>query len=46
MQPNVYVATLLMEASEGAKALAENHFSLGMCKRIDVRWHIIRELVG
>ena len=44
MQPNVYEITL-MEDNEGAKAMAENPFSLGRSKHIDVRWHFIRELV-
>ena len=37
---------VLYEDNEGAKALAENPLSSERSKRIDVRCHFIRELVG
>ena len=45
MQPSANITTL-MEDKEGAKAMADNLLSSGRSKRIDVRWHFIRELVG
>ncbi|CAM9308868.1 unnamed protein product [Sphacelaria rigidula] len=36
---------VLYEDNEGAKALADNPLSSGRSKHIDVRWHLIRDLV-